>query len=106
MLKAVNDRIIVEPEEVQDTITGSGIIIPDTTKAKEQEAVRKGKVLDVGPGMITVSGERVVPKISKGAIIVYQPYAKTELVVNKKTLHIIRWEDVDCEWIDDNKVKS
>src|SRR5579863_3971920 len=93
MLKALNDRLIVEPEEVEKEIkTDSGIFIakPDTTQAKEQEAVRKGKVLSVGPGMKTVSGEIIIPQVAVGAIICYQPFAKTELEVNKKKLHVIR----------------
>lgn len=106
MLIAINDRIIVEPEEVQEKRTESGLYIPETVKAKEQEAVRKGKVLSVGPGMTIASGEVIKPKIDIGETILYQPYAKSEVEVDGKKLHIIRWEDVDARWIDDNEVKS
>lgn len=104
-LSALNDRIVVEPELIEEK-TKSGIYIPDTSKSKEQEAVRKGKVISVGPGMTIASGEVIKPKIEVGAIILYQPYAKTELEVDGKTLHVIRWEDVDCRWDDDNKAQS
>ena len=44
-LQPLEDRIVVRPEEAQET-TVSGLVIPDTAKEKPQQ----GEVLAVGPG--------------------------------------------------------
>ena len=44
-LKPLEDRIVVQPNEAEQT-TASGLVIPDTAKEKPQQ----GKVLAVGPG--------------------------------------------------------
>ena len=44
-LKPLDDRIVVKPNEAEQT-TASGLVIPDTAKEKPQQ----GKVLAVGPG--------------------------------------------------------
>ena len=44
-LKPLDDRIVVQPNEAEQT-TASGLVIPDTAKEKPQQ----GKVLAVGPG--------------------------------------------------------
>ena len=44
-LKPLDDRIVVKPNEAEET-TASGLVIPDTAKEKPQQ----GEVLAVGPG--------------------------------------------------------
>ena len=44
-LKPLDDRIVVQPSEAEQT-TASGLVIPDTAKEKPQQ----GTVLAVGPG--------------------------------------------------------
>ena len=44
-LKPLDDRIVVKPNEAEQT-TASGLVIPDTAKEKPQQ----GAVLAVGPG--------------------------------------------------------
>jgi chaperonin GroES len=44
-LKPLDDRIVVKPNEAEQT-TASGLVIPDTAKEKPQQ----GEVLAVGPG--------------------------------------------------------
>jgi chaperonin GroES len=44
-LKPLDDRIVVKPNEAEQT-TASGLVIPDTAKEKPQQ----GTVLAVGPG--------------------------------------------------------
>ena len=50
-LKPLDDRIVVLPNEAEQT-TASGLVIPDTAKEKPQQ----GKVLAVGPGSERVNG--------------------------------------------------
>ena len=82
------DRVIVEPME-QETMKG-GIIIPDTAKEKPQQ----GKIVAVGPGSISDSGERVAPEVKKGDIVLYGKYAGTEVNVKGDEYLILRESDV------------
>ncbi|MDQ3982503.1 MAG: co-chaperone GroES, partial [Actinomycetota bacterium] len=53
-IRPLEDRILVRPEEGQET-TVSGIVIPDTAKEKPQE----GTVLAIGPGKRSDTGDLI-----------------------------------------------
>ena len=61
-LKPLGDRIVVLPAD-RETVTASGIVLPDTAKEKPQE----GTVIAVGPGKLLDTGERVPPEIRRGS---------------------------------------
>jgi Chaperonin 10 Kd subunit len=59
-LQPLGDRLLVEALE-EDEVTVGGIVLPDTAKEKPQ----RGKVLAVGPGLVTrfgFSGESARPQ--------------------------------------------
>ena len=72
-LKPLGDRVIVEPNEREET-TASGIILPDTAKEKPQE----GTVIAVGPGKISDNGSRQALDVNEGDRVIYAKYAGTE----------------------------
>lgn len=88
-IKPLDDRIVVEPLEAEETTTG-GIVLPDSAKEKPQ----RGKVLAVGPGRVLESGERAKPEIKKGDEVVYGKYGGTEIDVAGKTYIMLRESDV------------
>ena len=47
-LKPLGDRLIIQPNEEDDSKSSGGIIIPDTAKEKPQ----KGKVVAAGEGRV------------------------------------------------------
>ena len=55
-LKPLDDRIVVLPNEAEQT-TASGLVIPDTAKEKPQQ----GKVLAVGPGKRAENSGELIP---------------------------------------------
>ena len=55
-LKPLDDRIVVKPNEAEQT-TASGLVIPDTAKEKPQQ----GKVLAVGAGRRAESTGELIP---------------------------------------------
>ena len=66
-LKPLDDRIVVQPNEAEQT-TASGLVIPDTAKEKPQQ----GKVLAVGPGKRAEnSGELIPLGIEVGQTVLY-----------------------------------
>jgi len=87
-IKPLADRVIVAPME-KETMKG-GIIIPDTAKEKPQQ----GKIVAVGPGSVSDSGERVAPEVKKGDIVLYGKYSGTEVNVDGNDYLILRETDV------------
>lgn len=73
-LQSLGDRLIVEVLEEEETMT-SGIVLPDTAKEKPQ----RGKVLAVGPGSRTDSGELVPMDVAEGDEIIFSKYGGTEV---------------------------
>jgi len=89
-LKPLDDRIVVEPNEAEQT-TASGLVIPDTAKEKPQQ----GKVLAVGPGKRAEnSGELIALDISVGQTVLYSKYGGTEVTIEGKDLLILSSRDV------------
>ena len=77
-LKPLEDRIVVRPNESEET-TASGIVIPDTAKEKPQQ----GEVLAVGPGRRSEQSGEIIPlDIKVGDTVVYSKYGGTEYVLD------------------------
>ena len=89
-LKPLDDRIVVQPNEAEQT-TASGLVIPDTAKEKPQQ----GKVLAVGPGKRTENTGELVPLgIDVGQTVLYSKYGGTEITVDGDDLLILASRDV------------
>ncbi len=88
-LKPLEDRILVRPEEGEET-TASGIVIPDTAKEKPQE----GTVLAVGPGKRSDTGDLIPMDVSDGDRVIYSKYGGTEIKIDGEELLILSARDV------------
>ena len=88
-IKPLEDRILVRPEESEET-TISGIVIPDTAKEKPQE----GTVIAVGPGRISDQGERITLDVSEGDTVVYSKYGGTEIKLGGEEYLILSARDI------------
>ena len=89
-LKPLDDRIVVKPNEAEQT-TASGLVIPDTAKEKPQE----GEVLAVGPGRFNDSGtERVPLDVQVGDKVIYSKYGGTEVKYGGEEFLILSARDV------------
>ena len=88
-IKPLEDRILVRPEESEET-TVSGIVIPDTAKEKPQE----GTVLAVGPGRYTDSGQLIPLEVQAGDRVIYSKYGGTEVKVQGEEYLILSARDV------------
>ena len=87
-IRPLGDRVIVEA--LQQETSKSGIIIPDTAKEKPQQ----GKVVAVGPGRLSENGERLVPEVKAGDVVLFGKYSGTEIEVDSKDLLILRESDI------------
>jgi chaperonin GroES len=89
-LKPLDDRIVVQPNEAEQT-TASGLVIPDTAKEKPQQ----GKVLAVGPGKRAENTGDLIPlDVSVGQTVLYSKYGGTEVTVDGEDLLILSSRDV------------
>ena len=83
-IRPLADRVLVEPAEAE-TVTASGLIIPDTAQEKPQ----RGKVVAVGGGK---KDEPMTVKV--GDMVLYGKYAGTELKWEVRDLMIMRESDI------------
>ena len=89
-IRPLEDRILVRPEEGEET-TVSGIVIPDTAKEKPSE----GTVIAVGPGKRSDnSGELIHVDVNEGDRVLYSKYGGTEVKVEGEELLILSARDV------------
>ena len=88
-LRPLGDRIVVKAL-ARETVTKSGIVLPDTAKEKPQE----GEVLAVGPGKVLDNGKRTALEVQVGQRVLFAKYAGTEVKIDNEELLILRESDV------------
>ena len=89
-LKPLGDRIVVKPQDEEESRTASGLVIPDTAKEKPQ----RGKVVAVGPGRLLDNGERADMSVAVGDEVIYGKYGGTDIEVNGEDVKILRESDI------------
>lgn len=88
-IKPLSDRVVIQPAPPEDSTHGS-IIIPDTAKEKPQ----KGKVVAVGPGKASDTGEIISMSVKEGDEVLYGKYSGTEVTVDNEEYLIVRESDI------------
>lgn len=83
------DHVVVEP--IEEEVSKSGIIIPDTAS---KEKPMKGKVLAVGPGKMTDEGKRLEMEFKKGDVVLFSKYGPTEVKLDGKEVYILSASDI------------
>ena len=88
-LRPLGDRIVVRAL-ARETVTKSGIVLPDTAKEKPQE----GEILAVGPGKVLDNGKRTTLEVQVGQRVLFAKYAGSEVKIDNEELLILRESDV------------
>ena len=89
-LKPLEDRIVVKPNEAEQT-TASGLVIPDTAKEKPQQ----GEVLAVGGGKRSEQTGEIIPvDVKVGDTVLYSKYGGTEITIDGDDLLVLSARDV------------
>ena len=86
----MGSRVIISPVEEEKT-TESGIVIPETA---EKERPVKGKVLSVGPGKVTDSGERIPVSVREGDMVLFKKYGPDEIEIEGEKYLVADEEDI------------
>ena len=87
-LQPLSDRLVVKPLDAE-TVSKSGIVIPDTAKEKPQE----GEVIAVGPGRVDKDGKRIEMEVKKGDKVLFGKYAGDEFKLDGVEYTIIREDE-------------
>ena len=82
-LEALFDAVIVKPKETEETTYGN-IIVPDIGKEKNEI----GKVVAVGPGKPTITGEFIPTQIKIGDEVVLPTMGFTRLPYNGEEYYV------------------
>ena len=88
-IRPLDDRVVVKPEEAEETTAG-GIVLPDSAKEKPQ----RGTVLAVGPGKLLDSGSRGALSVAVGDVVIYGKYGGSDLEVDGDEVKILRESDI------------
>ena len=89
-IRPLHDRIIVERIEEEETMTASGIIIPDSAKEKPQE----GTVIAVGKGKVTEDGKVLPLDVKAGDKVLFGKYSGTDIKIDGNEYLMMREDDV------------
>lgn len=88
-LRPLHDRVVVKRMEEERTSPG-GIVIPDSATEKPI----KGKIVAVGNGKVTDSGDIRKLDVKKGDEILFGKYSGTEVKVDGDELLVMREDDI------------
>ena len=89
-LKPLYGNVIVKPL-TDETVTKSGIVIPDTVSKEKPE---KGEVVAVGNGRLQDNGT-VVPLVVKiGDKVMFRKYSPDEIKVDGQEYLVIKEQDI------------
>ena len=88
-IKPLGDRVVVKPLS-RETVTKSGIVLPDTAKEKPQE----GEILAVGSGKVLDNGKRTTLEVQVGQKVLFAKYAGTEVKLDNEEYLILRESDI------------
>jgi len=88
-IRPLGDRVVVKALS-RETVTKSGIVLPDTAKEKPQE----GEILAVGPGKVLDNGKRSTLEVRAGQKVLFAKYAGTEIKLEDEEYLILRESDI------------
>ena len=88
-IQPLGDRVVVKGL-ARETVTKSGIVLPDTAKEKPQE----GKVIAVGPGGRDESGKLIPIDVKVGDRILFGKWSGTEIKLDGEELLIMKESDI------------
>lgn len=89
MIKPIGSRILIEPLEAE-TMTASGLVIPDSARQTPQEAL----VVAVGSGRLGANGEVIPFDVKVGDKVIYSLYGGTKVSYGSKSYIVVEAVDL------------
>jgi chaperonin GroES len=88
-LKPLGGHLLIKPI-LDDKMTKSGIIIPDTAEEKPQ----KGKVMALGTGKRDTEGKIIPFNVKINDSVIFKKYSPEEIEVENEKYFILEEEDI------------
>jgi len=89
-LKPLGDHVIVKPL-VEDEVTKSGIVLPETV---DKEKPEKGEVMAIGPGKLLDNGQLAKMTVKVGDKVMFKKYSPDEIKIDEEEYLIISEGDI------------
>ena len=89
-LKPLHANVVVKAL-ADETVTKSGIVIPDTVSKEKPE---KGEVVAVGTGRILDNGQSAPMSVKVGDKVMFRKYSPDEIKVDGETYLVIKEQDI------------
>lgn len=89
-LKPLGDHVIVKPI-VENEVTKSGIVLPDTI---DKEKPEKGEVVAVGGGKLLDNGQKAALTVKVGDKVMFKKYSPDEVKIDGVEYLIISEGDI------------
>lgn len=83
------DYVLVKPVS-QETVTASGIVLPDTVKEKPQ----MGEVMAIGDGAVNDEGKKLPMIVKVGQKVIYKKWGGNEVKVGNEEWMLIEQKDI------------
>ena len=91
LVRPLGDRVLLKENQKEEK-TASGIIIPDTVT---KEDVKTAKVISVGPGLFTQSGNLIPMNVEVGDEVIMPPYHQgQEVKLNGEKYILLRESEI------------
>jgi chaperonin GroES len=92
-LTPLGDRVLVKPLEADGTKTPSGIIIPDSAKAKKES--KEGVVVAYGPGRMSDKGDvRPITGFKVGDTVLFRQGWDNEVELDDEKYFLVTESDI------------
>ena len=88
-IRPLHDRVVVKRMEEERTSAG-GIVLPDSATEKPSE----GKVIAVGKGKVSESGDVLGMDVKVGDQVLFGTYSGTPIKIEGEEVLIMREEDI------------
>ncbi|MTB63828.1 co-chaperone GroES [Streptococcus sp. zg-86] len=89
MLKPLNDRVVVKLEEQEEQTVGGFVLA-----GHAHETTKTAKVLAVGEGIRTLTGELVSPSVKSGDTVLLENHAGIEVKHGDEKVLLVREADI------------
>lgn len=74
-IKPLADRVVIKPLK-EETVTQSGIVLPDTADKKQKA---EGEIVAVGPGKLLKDGSRASMEVQVGDKVLFEKWGGEEI---------------------------
>ncbi|MCP3679988.1 MAG: co-chaperone GroES [Gammaproteobacteria bacterium] len=85
--KPLYDRVLIE--RIEEEITQSGLVIPDSAKEKQS----RGKIMAIGSGKV-VDGQVMPLHVKIGDTVVFSQYGGNDIKIDGTEFVVLREEDI------------